>query len=141
MSQKHSFKNNTHSSRWNDANSYSRSWVDRSNKLLDLFLKHEFDSHAHYRVAEFGCGPYSPFHSACKSRLEFEVCRYDMTRWDAGVSQIDLNQRDIEFPEADIFVFSGVLEYLNDIPKTLKLAMNNCNYMLLSNAFFPAAIT
>ena len=53
---------------------------------------------------------------------------------------MDLNADKVILSYASISVFSGVLEYLNDVPKTLKNAMFNSYYLLISYAFMSAAV-
>ena len=66
------------------------------------------------------------------------VAAYDIKSWDDTTTVLDLNAEEVSFPQADLFVFSGVLEYLNSIENTLCQAMRHCRYMLVSYAFLPA---
>ena len=44
-------------------------------------------------------------------------------------------------PTTNISVFSGVLEYLNDVPLILSKAINASDYLLFSYAFLPSALS
>ena len=83
------FRNKTHTSRWELADSYSENWKQRAIKLMDLFKTHEFDEGSQYRVVEYGCGAYAPFNTLFNGKNGFEVSKYDIKAWDEQTSVID----------------------------------------------------
>ena len=134
------FRNSTYTSKWFEESSYSGGWGERSQMLLDMFVSRELREGLVYRAMEFGCGPYAPFQRACKDIPSIDVQRCDIKQWDEGVLEIDLNSMPRALPEADLYVLSGVLEYLDDLPGFLRFAATRCKYMLLSYAFMPSAL-
>jgi len=134
-----SFRNNTHIGRWLRRNSYDPKWSERSKLLLDLFVSAELEDHKSYRISEFGCGANAPFHSICRNDARFTVDKFDITSWDEMTRVCDLNNRDFAFSESDIGAFSGVLEYLNDVPDVLSRAIKAHQYLLVSYAFLPVS--
>lgn len=132
------FRNKTHTSRWELADSYSENWKQRAIKLMDLFKTHEFDEGSQYRVVEYGCGAYAPFNTLFNGKNGFEVSKYDIKAWDEQTSVIDLNSANVLMPATNISVFSGVLEYLNDVKSILSKALNASEYLLVSYAFLPS---
>lgn len=134
------FRNQTHTNKWNLSESYNEDWKQRSFELFDLFKEHEYKSGSNYQVAEYGCGAYSPIYSLLHGKDGFEVCKSDIKKWDDHTQVLDLNADKVILSYANISVFSGVLEYLNDVPKTLKNAMFNSDYLLISYAFMSAAV-
>ena len=102
---------------------------------MDLFIKNEADETTSYTVAEFGCGAYSPIYSNYHDHPSFTVTKYDLTQWDDKTNVLNLNLPDPELPEVDIAVFSGVLEYLDNVPELIASTMKKSSYILLSYAF------
>lgn len=134
------FRNKTNTSRWEFADSYRENWKQRAVKLMDLFKKNEFDEGSQYQVVEYGCGVYAPFNTLFNGKNGFEVSKYDIKAWDEQTSVIDLNSANVLLPTTNISVFSGVLEYLNDVPSILSKAINASDYLLVSYAFLPSAL-
>lgn len=134
------FRNKTHTSRWEFADSYSENWKQRAVKLMDLFKTHEFDEDSQYQVVEYGCGAYAPFNTLFNGKNGFEVSKYDIKAWDEQTRVIDLNSANVLLPTTNISVFSGVLEYLNDVPSILSKAIRASDYLLVSYAFLPSAL-
>lgn len=130
-------RNMTHTDRWMNADSYQADWKQRGELLLKLFIESEFCEGNSYRVAEFGCGFNAPIASLCSGNPAFTVQKFDIKKWDENTSVIDLNNPTLPVLKIDISVFSGVLEYLNDVEFVLRTIMNSCSYMLLSYAFLP----
>lgn len=133
-------RNKTYTTRWKIADSYSENWKQRAVKLMDLFKTHEFDEGSQYQVVEYGCGAHAPFNTLFNGKNGFEVSKFDIKAWDEQTSLIDLNIPNVLLPTTNISVFSGVLEYLNDIPSILHKAINVSDYLLFSYAFFPSAL-
>jgi len=134
------FRNKTHTSRWEFADSYSENWKQRAIQLMDLFKTHEFDEGSQYQVVEYGCGAYAPFNALFNGKNGFEVSKYDIKARDEQTSVIDLNSANVLMPTTNISVFSGVLEYLNDVPSILSKAINASDYLLVSYVFLPSAL-
>lgn len=134
------FENKTYSTRWKIADSYNIVWKERSAKLMDLFKTHEFMEGSKYQVVEYGCGPFAPFHTLFNGKNGFEVSKYDIKAWDEQTSLIDLNSPNVLMPTTNISVFSGVLEYLNDIHSILHKAINVSDHLLISYSYFPSAL-
>ncbi len=127
----------THTARWLEAESYQGNWVERSSMILDLFQESEFQENKHYVISEFGCGANAPFETICQNLKYFDVKKFDIKKWDSNTQVFNLNDEDLCFQPSDIFAFSGVLEYLNDVPRVLNEAINSSQYLLLSYAFLP----
>ena len=106
---------------------------------MALFREHEHEQDHTYRVAELGCGAHAPFHSLFHGRDGFQVHKFDLQRWDSDTTVTDLNHPDWQAPDTDIAVFSGVLEYLDDLRRVLHRSMARSRYLLISYAFVPAA--
>lgn len=134
------FRNKTHTSRWELADSYSEGWKQRAIQLMNLFKKHEYLESSKNQVGEYGCGAYAPFHKLFNGKDGFDVSKYDIKAWDEETSVIDLNAAELLLPTTNISVFSGVLEYLNDVPSVLRKAMKASDYLLVSYAFMPSAL-
>ena len=134
------YRNKTHTNRWVSAESYNENWKKRTIALMDLFRKNEYSSNSNYKVAEFGCGVYAPFYTLFNGKSGFDVLKFDIKKWDEDTTVIDFNTSDFVLPSVNISVFSGVLEYLNDIPSTLRKAMKRSDYLLVSYAFVPSAL-
>ena len=134
------FRNKTHTSRWEFADSYSEDWKQRAVKLMDLFKTHEFDEGSQYQVVEYGCGAYAPVNTLFNGKNGFEVSKFDIKAWDEQTRVIDLNSANVLLPTTNISVFSGVLEYLNDVPSILSKAISASDYLLVSYAFLPSAL-
>lgn len=135
------FRNKTHTDRWKVFESYNEDWKQRAIELIKLFNAHEYVSGSTYQVAEYGCGAYAPFHSLINGKDGFSVQKIDIKKWDDETSVMDLNADDVEFHSANISTFSGVLEYLDDVPSTLQNAMLYSDYLLISYAFMPSALS
>ena len=134
------FRNKTHTNRWSLAESYNDNWKQRAIQLMDLFTQHEFFEGSTNQVVEYGCGAFAPFHTLFNGKNGFEVAKYDIKAWDEQTSVMDLNGANISLPTTNISVFSGVLEYLNDVPAILRKAIEVSDYVLISYAFLPADV-
>ena len=107
---------------------------------MNLFINNEYEEGLSYKVAEFGCGAYAPFYSLYNGKDDFEVQKFDIKKWDDETEILDFNSSPTSIPSVNISVFSGVLEYLNDIPSTISNVMANSDYILMSYAFLPSAL-
>jgi hypothetical protein len=134
------FRNKTHTSRWEFADSYSEDWKQRAVLLMELFKTHEYVEGSKNQVVEYGCGAYAPFHNLFHGEDGFKVSKYDIKAWDEETNVIDLNTTEPLLPTSNISIFSGVLEYLNDVPSILRKAIEASDYLLVSYAFMPSAL-
>lgn len=132
-------RNKTYTSRWNTEDNYKSNWIARSQKLLNLFDKYERQDGQNYHFAEYGCGPNAPFSKLCETRSSDCVTKYDIKKWDQTVNRIDLNAKNVLIPAANVCVFSGVLEYLNNVEDILTKSIEVSSYVLLSYYFTPLA--
>lgn len=121
--------------RWLDDAEYLPDWIERNRALAGLFLAHEYRDQARYSCAEFGSGPHGPMAQAFADMPNVSVRKYDIKAWDEETQVFDLNAEKAAFPQADIFSFSGVLEYVNHVEPTLQSAMQHCQFALISYAF------
>ena len=134
------FRNKTHTSRWLFADSYSNDWKNRAIKLMDLFKSHEYIENSKNQVVEYGCGCFAPFYNLYNGKDGFQVSKYDLVAWDKETNVIDLNSNELTLPITNISVFSGVIEYLNDVPSILRKAIQTSDYLLISYSFVPSAL-
>ena len=132
------FKNQTHTNKWFKQSSYSENWKERSEKLVDMFLKNEYLENISYKVAEYGCGPYAPVFSLFNEKYGFNVNKYDIKKWDEDTKILNLNILSNTIPTVNISIFSGVLEYLDNVPSTLSKVMTNSDYIIMSYAYLPS---
>lgn len=127
-------KNNTLTKRWLCKESFQKNWLERSELLLNLLIDNEIDCGYRYKFAEFGCGANAPFYTACLPYDNFHVDKYDLNKWDDATTVINLN-KPFKIDEYDVCVFSGVLEYLDDVKTVLSTILQSSNYLLLSYAY------
>lgn len=110
--------------RWSQTSSLFESWDERT-KILASKIKPESV------VFEFG---------AARLVLKDFIpsnCTYlhsDIVARNKETFVIDLNKNLPEIPKSDYIVFSGVLEYINDVEKVLKYCSNFTNEILFSYA-------
>jgi hypothetical protein len=97
--------------RWGDPQSLSSDWDSRTRQMAGLVRPGE-------SVIEFGAG---------RRLLEQTLpagCRYipsDLVDRGGGTLVCDLNASDLpDFPRVDLAFFSGVIEYVNDVPRLLR---------------------
>jgi hypothetical protein len=128
----------TQTARWENAADYNPAWLERSRQLLDLFRHSSWRNTRPLTVSEFGCGPYAPCERLLAEDPLFTVRKYDIKAWDERTTVLDLNALKAPFAPADIAIFSGVLEYLDDVPDILHRAGRTHQFLLLSYAFLPA---
>ena len=128
--------NKTYTTRWLEEDGYRSNWLVRNEKLLELFDLKERKPNQSYHFIEYGCGPNSPFSQVSRKNTNDIVHQYDLKSWNNETRIIDLNNVEA-FPTANVSVFSGVLEYLNDVESILFRAMLASDYLLLSYHFVP----
>lgn len=123
--------------RWRLSTSYSPAWEARAAALFQLFFSQLYSEGTEYRVAEFGCGVNAPVSKILEGKSNFHVQKFDLKPWDSDTIVLDLNDPDAKLPDSEIFVLSGVLEYLNNADALLIRLMGACRYLLLSYAYLP----
>ena len=109
--------------RWGNPGSLSPDWDSRTEQIARLIPPGA-------SVLEFGAG-----RMALRDHLP-EGCRYtpsDLVDRGAGTIVCDLNARELPpFPPHDVAVFSGVLEYINDVGGLVRHVANNVNIIITS---------
>lgn len=96
--------------RWREVDNLSPLWDARTQKIADMIP-------AHKAVLEFGAG------RMVLAKMLKQPARYtpsDLVDRGPGTIVCDLNARPLpDFDKHDVIVFSGVLEYVNDVPSLL----------------------
>ncbi|MGA2507460.1 MAG: methyltransferase domain-containing protein [Chitinispirillaceae bacterium] len=103
--------------RWKNSNKFEEWWRSRSEKISQIIPKNS-------RVIEFGAG--------CRwlERYLDRSCVYlpsDLIDRGSGTIICDLNKRplpDFQYLNVDVAVFSGVIEYINDLPSVIQWLSN-----------------
>ena len=131
------YKDSIKTEHWMSKEVFNEAWRDRGEQLLQMFFEREYNLEMDYAVAEYGCGPYAPIHTLCSTRKNMTVEKFDLQLWDKHTKSINLNDPNLELPRVNIAVFSGVLEYVDDIEAVLAKAINSSDYVLFSYAFLP----
>lgn len=111
-------------SRWKDSKALYESWDERTETLASLVKPNS-------KVLEFGAG-----RLVLKQYLP-ENCEYlhsDLVKRAEDTIVIDLNKTLPEIPKVDFIVFSGVLEYVNDIERLLVHLSKKTNHIVFSYA-------
>lgn len=132
-----SIPNQTYTSRWAEGSAYSENWKDRSAALWQMFNARERIRGKKYSISEFGCGKYAPFEKCVGPDTGIGLQKYDIHQWDEGTIECDLNSDKTSILPADVAVFAGVLEYLNDVEGTLKNIFDSHSFILFSYVFVP----
>jgi hypothetical protein len=87
------------------------------------------------KILEFGAG------TMTLPKYLPENCSYipsDIIERVPGMLVCDLNAKNIPpLPKVDVVAFSGVLEYINDVPRILNYLQNICNTIVASYAICP----
>ncbi len=111
--------------RWQSTENLSPAWDARTERMAKMIP-------AGSSVLEFGAG-----RRVLAQHLP-ESCRYtpsDLTDRGQGTLICDLNGPSLpHFPAHDVAVFSGVLEYVQDVPRLLKHLATSCGSILASYA-------
>ena len=111
-------------SRWKKKKAFHLNWDERT-KILALYIR------KNSRVFEFGAGRLS-----LREMLP-QDCEYlhsDLVKRNEDTLVVDLNKSLPEIPKVDFVVFSGVLEYVNDIETLIKHLAGKTNCFLFSYA-------
>jgi hypothetical protein len=110
-------------SRWSDINNLSPEWDERTIIMARLVPENS-------NVLEFGAG---------RLVLQDHIpasCRYtpsDLCDRGQGTIICDLNKRPLpDFIGHDVLVFSGVLEYIHDVPSLIENFSGNCKIIIAS---------
>jgi hypothetical protein len=111
--------------RWKPIENHNKNWQDRTIKMADFIVPNS-------SVIEFGAG-----RMVLKDYLP-ENCSYTPSDIiDRGNSTIicDLNKNILPvFDHYDYCIFSGVLEYINDVPKLIKYLAASIDTFIISYA-------
>jgi len=115
--------------RWSDTASLETEWDRRTIAMASLVPED-------VTVLEFGAG------RLVLSRHLPRSCRYipsDICDRGAGTFVCDLNERPLPvFPPHDVAVFSGVLEYVNDVPGVIDHLRGSARAIVVSYVAAPA---
>jgi len=111
--------------RWQDMEALSSKWDERTIKMAALIPENS-------SVLEFGAG-----RMILKQHLP-PGCRYtpsDLVDRGENTLVIDLNGKQLgDIPATDVAVFSGVLEYINDVPRLIRKLSQNTGLVIASYA-------
>jgi hypothetical protein len=109
--------------RWSKYENLYENWEDRT-ALMAQWIPTKTS------ILEFGCG-----RMALRKYLP-DGCRYtpsDIVQRSEEVLVIDLNQSSpLYLPKHDVFVLSGVLEYVHDVDRFIKVSYQVCNLLIAS---------
>jgi len=110
-------------SRWSEINNLSPEWDERTIIIASLVPENS-------NVLEFGAG-----RLVLRNHIP-PNCRYtpsDICDRGEGTIIFDLNTRPLpNFIGYDVFVFSGVLEYVHDIPDLIEHLSEHCRFVIAS---------
>ena len=111
--------------KWSSLDGFSQDWDQRTKQIAGLIQPGE-------SVIEFGAG-----RMALKQFLP-EDCAYtpsDIVDRGRGTVICDLNNSELPlFPPHDVAVFSGVLEYVNNVPRLILHLSSSVNVIIASYA-------
>jgi len=117
------YRGGTHHRKWGDSHSLSADWDSRTEQIARLIPPGT-------TVLEFGAG-----RMVLRKYLP-EGCKYtpsDLVDRGDGTIVCDLNARDLpSFPPHDVAVFSGVLEYVNDLDRLFERVSKSFNVIVAS---------
>jgi hypothetical protein len=108
--------------RWSSLDSHNEGWVNRV-RMAVRFIPQES------RVVEIGAG------RAFMRELLPPGCKYvpaDLVAHQPDFLQVDLNADGWELPEADVLVALGTLEYVYDVPATLKKLASRATRLIVT---------
>jgi hypothetical protein len=112
-------------SRWKADDSFHEAWNERTERMAGLVLPGKI-------VLEFGSG------QGALTKYLPEGCTHiatDIVDRGPGSLVYDLNSRSAPaLPKADVAFFSGVLEYVNDVPRSLVGIIENVEEVICSYA-------
>jgi hypothetical protein len=120
-------------SRWGDPENLEKWWEERTQKMAALVPKSS-------RVIEFGAG-------SCRLRSWLDdTCEYipsDIVARGPDTVICDLNRRplpNLEYLQADVALFAGVLEYLGDLDAVVKWLSGFVEWCIVSYDCVPPAV-
>jgi hypothetical protein len=117
--------NKSDKERWKPIGSLKKSWGSRTIEMSKFITPNS-------TIIEFGAG-----RMVLKNHLP-EGCSYtpsDIVDRGPGTIVIDLNNPDLpKFDQYDYCVFSGVLEYINDVPKLIEHLSDSIDSFIISYA-------
>lgn len=120
----------TDATRWHHSEAYLDTWRDRSAALVEI-LDTALSDAQELSFSEYGCGPNAPVATALAPSGR-RCVRLDLKAWTTDCHIVDLNAQEIEVEPTDVATLCGVAEYLNDLPRTLRLLGRQHRYLLLS---------
>jgi hypothetical protein len=123
--------------RWASKVNYDNRWNERTELLLQIAINHNLLNSIN-SFTEYGCGPNRPL-KLFLDKINFtgKYIEADITKWRDTTKIINLNNcKNEDLEKTDCGVFSGVLEYLDDLPKLFDLIKNKHNYVLFSYSAF-----
>jgi len=117
--------NKSDKERWEPIGAIKKKWANRTIKMSKFIPPNS-------KIIEFGAGK-----MVIKEHLP-ENCNYtpsDIVDRGFGTFVCDLNSPDLPvFDQYDYCVISGVLEYINDVPKLIKHLSTSIDYFIISYA-------
>src|SRR3989338_5904759 len=112
-------------SKWSNKTSLSQTWDSRTQQIATLIRPGA-------SVIEFGAG------RLILKTLLSENCSYtpsDLVDRGYGTIVCDLNSKNLpQFQQYDVAVFSGVIEYVNDVPRVISYLSSYVNVIIASYA-------
>ena len=109
--------------RWTTLNSFNKGWDQRTIKMAEFILPNT-------KVIEYGAG-----RKVIKKYLP-KNCIYtpsDIVDRGDGTIICDLNQKTLpKFDNYNYAIFSGVLEYVNNVPRLIQHLTNNIDIFIIS---------
>ncbi len=123
--------------RWTSKVAYDNKWNERTELLLQIAINHNLLNSIN-SFTEYGCGPNRPLKLFLdKVNFTGKYTEVDITKWRDTTKIINLNNcKNEDFEKTDCGVFSGVLEYLDDLPKLFNLIKDKHEYVLFSYKTF-----
>jgi hypothetical protein len=118
-------RNQTDYQRWSNINKLSCGWESRNPVIASMIEPNS-------KILEFGAG------TMTLPKYLPENCTYipsDIIERVPGMLVCDLNASNIPpLPKVDVVAFSGVLEYIEDVPRIINHLQNNCSIVVASYA-------
>ena len=105
---------------WKDTSTWPVAWEDRTRKMAELIADGE-------SVIEFGCG------NQVLSSLVSYYTAVDLYDRGNGTIICDLNAETLpEFKSHDVAFLSGVIEYINDVPRLIEMLSETAEAVVCS---------
>ena len=119
------FSKGSDAERWKNLANHDKAWTERAKRVAGFIQEAE-------RVIEFGAG-------RCHLRdflpKNASYTPADIVSREEGCFVVDLNKLPYEkFPEADVAVFNGVIEYVYDVPALINHLKDHYNSLVVTYA-------